>query len=176
MGAHSLGGADPANSGYNGKFTGPYNSGFSEIYYKQLLNRTPVASERLSDAESQLSDGPLAIAGFVAQVAGSDLFLQRLNRMSPLRAAAAAYLALLGRAAQPQETSRFLSTRVSSGLPSAINAVLSSSEYSSCFGQDTVPYIRGMATSDGVPLITVNRTANLYQGNAGLTPQPRETI
>lgn len=142
-----------------------------EATYKQLLNRNPLAAERLSDAESQLRDGQLTIAGFLAQLAGSELFQQRLNRMPPLRAAAAAYLALLGRAAQPQETSRFLATRVSRGLQQAINDVLSSR-----YGQDTLPYIRGMATSDGVPLSTVNHTANLYQGNAGLSPQPRDSI
>jgi len=66
-----------------------------------LLNRNPLPAERLSDAESLLRDGQLTIAGFVAQLAGSELFQQRLNRMPPLQAAAAAYLALLGRAAQP---------------------------------------------------------------------------
>ena len=147
-----------------------------EASYKQLLNRIPLAAERLSDAESQLRDGQLNMAGFVSQVASSDLFQQRLNRMPPLRAAAAAYLALLGRAAQPQESSRFLATRVSKGLQQAIDEVLSSAEYSRSFGQDVVPYIKGLMTSDGIPLTTVNRTANLYQGNAGLNPQPRNPL
>jgi len=128
--------------------------------YKQLLNRVPLAAERLTDAESQLRDGQLSLADFVA----------------PLRAAAAAHLALLGRAAQPAETSRFLATRVRSGLRQAIEGLLGSDEYSQAFGQNTVPYIRGMATRDGIPLSTVNRTANLYQGNAGLTPKPREAL
>jgi phycobilisome core-membrane linker protein len=144
--------------------------------YKQLLNRVPLAAERLTDAESQLRDGQLSLADFVAQVALNDLFQQRLNRMAPLRAAAAAHLALLGRAAQPAETSRFLATRVRSGLRQAIEGLLGSDEYSQAFGQNTVPYIRGMATRDGIPLSTVNRTANLYQGNAGLTPKPREAL
>ena len=144
--------------------------------YRQLLNRIPLAAERLTDAESQLRDGQLTMADFVAQIAGSDLFVQRLNRMAPLRAAAAAHLALLGRAAQPSETSRFLATRVRSGLSTAIDALLSSAEYGESFGQDTVPYIKGMATKDGLPLSTVNRTANLYAGNAGLTPKPGQSI
>jgi len=33
-----------------------------------------------------------------------------------------------------------------------------------------------MATRDGIPLSTVNRTAYLYQGNAGLTPKPRDAL
>jgi phycobilisome core-membrane linker protein len=144
--------------------------------YRQLLNRELVTTDRLSDPESQLRDGQLSVAEFVAQVAGSDLFVQRLARLAPLRAAAAAYLALLGRAAQPRETSQFLATRVRRGLPAAINILLSSGEYASSFGQNTVPYIRGLSTADGIPLPTVNRTAALYAGNAGLTPAPRGAI
>jgi phycobilisome core-membrane linker protein len=33
-----------------------------------------------------------------------------------------------------------------------------------------------MQTSDGQPLSTVNRTASLYSGNAGLTPPPNGAI
>lgn len=144
--------------------------------YRQLLNRSVLAAERLGDSESQFRNAQLTVAEFVAVVAGSDLFQQRLNRLAPLRAAAAAYLALLGRAAQPQETSRFLALRTSRGLQAAIDDLLNSSEYAEAFGQDTVPYLRGMATRDGVPLTTVNRTAALYSGNAGLTPPPRGAI
>ncbi|MFO0017468.1 MAG: phycobilisome rod-core linker polypeptide [Synechococcaceae cyanobacterium] len=144
--------------------------------YRQLLNRDLVAADRLSDPESQLRDGQLSVAEFVAQVASSDLFVQRLARLAPLRAAAAAYLALLGRAAQPRETSQFLSTRVRRGLPAAIDTLFSSGEYASSFGQNTVPYLRGLSSADGIPLQTVNRTAALYAGNAGLTPAPRGAI
>ncbi|MFM7674899.1 MAG: phycobilisome rod-core linker polypeptide, partial [Synechococcus sp.] len=147
-----------------------------EASYRQLLNRVPLSAERLGDAESQLRDGQLTVAEFVGQVAVSGLFLERLNRMAPLRAAAAAYLALLGRAAQPHETSRFLSTRVRRGLVSALEALLSSDDYAHAFGRDTVPYLRGLATSDGIPLETVNRTASLYGGNAGLNPAPKGAI
>ena len=141
-----------------------------EAVYRQLLGRQPLASEQLSDAESQFRKGELCVAEFVARVAGSDLFLRRLNRMPPLKAAAAAYLALLGRAAQPVETSRFLATRCDQGLRSAVDTVLSAGEYASSFGRDTVPYLKGMATSEGIPLSTVNRTAALYGGNAALNP------
>jgi phycobilisome core-membrane linker protein len=147
-----------------------------ETTYRQLLNRVPFRAERLIDAESQLRDGQLSVAEFVAQVAGSELFLQRLNRMAPLRAASAAYLALLGRAAQPAEVSRFLAIRSTAGQQSAIAALLDAGEYASAFGTDTVPYVRGMATADGIPLTTVNRTAALYGGNAGLNPAPRAAI
>ena len=147
-----------------------------DAVYRQLLNRPALAAERLSDSESQFRNGQLTVAEFVAAVACSDLFQQRLNRLAPLRAASAAWLALLGRAAQPQETSRFLALRTSKGLSVALDDLLNNGEYAQAFGQDTVPYLRGMATNDGVPLTTVNRTASLYSGNAGLTPGPKAAI
>ena len=147
-----------------------------EATYRQLLNRQPLAAERLGDAESQLRDGQLSVAEFVAVVAGSDLFQKRLDRLAPLRGAAAAYLALLGRAAQPAEASRYLAVRVRSGQQAAVRLVLDTMEYASSFGQDTVPYLRGLQTADGIPLTTVNRTASLYGGNAALNPPPRGAI
>ncbi|MEY3462338.1 MAG: hypothetical protein RLZZ468_116 [Cyanobacteriota bacterium] len=147
-----------------------------EATYRQLLGRIPLAAERLSDSESQFRNGQLTVAEFVGVVAGSDLFQQRINRMAPLRAANAAYLALLGRAAQPHEASRFLAARTSSGQLGAVEQVLNSEAYASAFGQNTVPYLRGMATSDGLPLSAVNRTASLYAGNGGLTPSPRGAV
>jgi phycobilisome core-membrane linker protein len=147
-----------------------------EATYKQLLNRVPLAAERLGDVESQFRNQQLTVAEFVGQLAGSDCFQQRLNRMAPLRAASAAYLALLGRAAQPQEVSRFLATRAKAGQQAALDGLLTSGEYAQAFGQDTVPYVRGMATADGLPLTNVNRTASLYGGNAGLNPSPKAAI
>ena len=64
----------------------------------------------------------------------------------------------------------FLATRCDQGLRSAVDTVLSAGEYASSFGRDTVPYLKGMVTSDGIPLSTVNRTAALYGGNAALNP------
>jgi phycobilisome core-membrane linker protein len=147
-----------------------------EAVYRQLLGRQPLASEQLADAESQLRKGNLCVAEFVARVAGSDLFNRRLNRMAPLRAAAAAYLALLGRAAQPAETSAFLATRAERGQRAALESILNSQEYAGRFGRDTVPHLNGMATSDGIPLTTVNRTASLYGGNAALNPPLRGAL
>ena len=147
-----------------------------EATYKQLLNRVPFAAERLGDCESQFRNQQLTVAEFVGQLAVSDLFQQRLNRMAPLRAASAAYLALLGRAAQPQEVSQFLAIRSDRGQLAAVDTLLNSQEFAQVFGQNTVPYIRGLATADGQPLSTVNRTAALYAGNAGLNPSPQGAI
>jgi len=143
--------------------------------YRQLLNRVPFAAERLVDAESQLRNGRLTVAEFAAQVAGSDLFQSRLLAMAPLRAAAAAHLGLLGRAPTPAESSAFLATRSNRGQLAALEALLSSADYATAFGRDTVPYLR-LASLDGIPLPTLNRSAMLYGGNAALNPPPRGAI
>ena len=144
--------------------------------YRQLLNREPLVAERLGDSESQLRDGQVSVSEFVGLVAASDLFQSRLDRMAPLRGAAAAHLALLGRAATPAETSRYLATRVRRGQRAAIQQILDSADYASAFGRDTVPYVRGLQTADGIPLTTVNRTAALYGGNAALNPAIKGAI
>jgi len=116
------------------------------------------------------------VAEFVALVAGSDLVQRRLDRLASLRGAAAAHLALLGRAATPAESSRYPSTRVRQGQRVAIQQILDSREYALALGLDTVPYLRGLQTADGIPLTTVNRTAQLYGGDAGLNPAIKGAI
>jgi len=147
-----------------------------QAVYRQLLGRLPLESEQLADAESQLRQASLCVAEFVACVARSDLFNSRLNQMAPLRAAAAAYLALLGRAAQPAETTAFLVTRAKQGQWVALKSILDGAEYADRFGSNTVPYLSGMATTVGIPLSTVNRTAALYGGNAALNPPLRGAL
>ncbi len=147
-----------------------------EASYRQLINRVPLEAERLGDPESQLRDGRLSVSEFIGVITASDLFQERLNCMAPLRAASAAYLALLGRAAQPKEVSLYLATRAKKGQQSALDELLNSQEYADRFGRDTVPYLRGMTSEAGIPLPTVNRTAALYAGNAGLTPPTLEPI
>jgi phycobilisome core-membrane linker protein len=147
-----------------------------EACYRQLLNRIPLASERLMDAESQLRDAQISVSEFIGLIATGELFQQRLMRMAPLRAASAAFIALLGRAGQPKEVSHFLATRAKQGQRIALDGILGSVEYSDRFGRDTVPYLRGLNTENGMPITTVNRTAALYAGNAGLTPPSKGAI
>ena len=138
--------------------------------YRQLLNRVPFDAERLSDAESQLRYGAIRVVDFVALVAASDLYQRRLHGLAPLRAAAAAHLNLLGRAPLPEEVSQFLTCRATQGQVEATTALVTSAAYSTSFGADTVPYPQGLATTPGVPLLSLNRTAALVRGSAGITP------
>ena len=147
-----------------------------EATYRQLLNRVPFGAERLGDAESMLSNGQLCVADFVAQVANSELFQQRLYRMAPLRAATAAHLALLGRAPLASEVSAYLATRATAGQQKALEALLNSASYAKAFGRDIVPYLQGFKTQAGLPLSSVSRTAALYGGNAALNPPIKGSI
>ena len=133
--------------------------------YRQLLNRIPLDSERLQEAESRLRNEDIDLAGFIEAVALSDGFQTRLFNMAPLRAASAANMALLGRAATPVEASRFLTIRAQSGQSEAIKSLVEQLPEG-----DVVPRMDGMNTTAGVSQATQQRTAALYRGNAGLTP------
>ena len=133
--------------------------------YRQLLNRVPLDSERLREAESRLRNDDINLNGFIEAVALSESFQDRLYRMAPLRAASAASLALLGRAATPLEVSRFLTVRAESGQPTAVMELVEQRP-----DGDEVPRTDGMNTRSGVSQATLQRTAALYRGSAGMTP------
>ena len=142
-----------------------------EATYRQLLNRVPFSSERLSKAESELRSGNLTVASFVNRVAGSELFSERLSELAPIQAATAAHLALLGRAATAAEVSRFLEVRATSGQQAALDSLLFSQEYGDAFGTAAVPFPRGLSTTAGLGLPTINRTTALFGAGAGMTPR-----
>ena len=100
----------------------------------------------------------------------SEAFQNRIAAMAPLRAASAAGLALLGRATTPAETSRFLITRAQAGQGAAVTELLAERI------STTVPRIDGMSTASGVSQATIQRTASLYRGNAGLNPPTGDAI
>ena len=139
--------------------------------YKQLLNRVLLDEERLLEAESRLRNQDTSLAGFVAEVALSEAFQNRLFSMAPLRAASAASLALLGRAASPAEVSRFLTVRAQQGQPSAVQELLEKMT-----DGDRVPRIDGMNTRADATMATQQRTAALYRGNAALNPSTDPAI
>jgi phycobilisome core-membrane linker protein len=138
--------------------------------YRQLLNRVPTESERLIIAESRLRNEDIDLPDFIAEVAMSEAFQNRIASMAPLRAASAAGLALLGRATTPAETSRFLITRAQAGHGAAVTELLADR-----IGTE-VPRVDGMNTTSGVPQATIQRTASLYSGNAGMNPPSGEAI
>ena len=144
--------------------------------YRQLLDRMPFDAERCSEIESQLRNGSLTVSGFVAGVAASELYQQRLTNLPPLLAAATAHLTLLGRSPKPEEISSFIRQRAEQGQLAATNALLESIDYNDAFGRQRVPYPIGLQTQGGYPLQSLNSTASLVQPNAGQTPPQRPVI
>ena len=147
-----------------------------EAVYRQLLNRMPFDAERSSELESQLRNGSLAVADFVAGIARSDLYQKRLSGMPPLLSAATAHLTLLGRSPKPEEISSFIRERAEKGQAAATQSLVESNAYSDAFGKRTVPYSIGLTTQGGFPLVSLNSTASLVQPNAGQTPPQRPVI
>ena len=141
-----------------------------DAVYRQLLNRVPLEDERLDSAESLLRDGQMSVNGFVEAVAMSNAFNDRLAKMPPLKAASAATLALLGRAATAKEVTQFVITRAGSGQRSAVQVLMNLRREILAVETNEVPRLDGMQTKGGVAQSTVQRTASLYRGNAGLTP------
>ena len=140
--------------------------------YRQLLGRVPLAQERLTSAESQLRSGRITVAGFIAQVSASSLFQDRLSSLSALKSADAAYMALQGRSPSPAEASAFADRQARLGKATAVAALLDTPEYKERFGDNTVPVVEGTQTFPGRSQAVITRTASLYGGPAGITPQP----
>jgi len=155
----------------------PTESELQEIIaatYQQLIDRVPFDAERLQEAEAQLRSGSAGVVDFVAQVAASDLFQARLHALPPLQAAAAAHLALLGRAPLPEEISSFLTNRAENGQQQAVADLIDSDTYNNSFGRKIVPSPIGVKTQAGVPLVSLTQTARMAQGKAGLNPTPSD--
>ena len=106
--------------------------------YQQLIDRIPYDTERLLEAEAQLRSGTTGVVDFVAEIAASDLFQARLHALPPLQAAAAAHLALLGRAPLPEEISAFLTNRAENGQVQAVTDLIESASYSNSFGRNKI--------------------------------------
>ena len=118
--------------------------------------------------------GTTGVVDFVVEIAASDLFQNRLHALPPLQAAAAAHLALLGRAPLPEEISEFLTNRAENGQVQAVADLIESESYKNSFGRNMVPSPIGINTEDGVPLVSLNQTARMVQGRAGLNPAPSD--
>ena len=146
-----------------------------EASYQQLVDRVPFASERLVEAEAQLRSGNSSVIDFIEAIAVSDLFQSRLHKLPPLKAAATAHLALLGRAPLPEEISDFLTNRSESGQLQAVSALIGSEAYNKSFGENIVPGPVGTKSAPGLPLVSLTQTARMTQGTAGLNPLPSKS-
>lgn len=116
--------------------------------YRQVFERdiTRAYSLGLSDLESKVKNGDISMKEFIRRLAKSPLY--RKNFFEPYinsRALELAFRHILGRGpSSREEVQKYFSIVSNGGLPALIDALVDSREYADYFGEETVPYLRGL--------------------------------
>lgn len=116
--------------------------------YRQIFERdiTRAYGLGLSDLESKVKNGEISMKEFVRRLGKSPLY--RKQFFEPFinsRALELAFRHFLGRApSSREEVQKYFSIVSTGGLPKLIDALVDSQEYSDYFGEETVPYLRGL--------------------------------
>jgi phycobilisome core-membrane linker protein len=116
--------------------------------YRQIFERdiTRAYSLSVSDLESKVKNGEISMKEFVRRLAKSPLYQK--NFFQPYinsRALELAFKHILGRGpSSREEVQKYFSIVSAKGLNGLVDALVDSSEYSDYFGEETVPYIRGL--------------------------------
>ena len=138
------------------------------VYRQVLGNQHIMDSDRLSSAESTLRNGGITVREFVRQVAKSALYQSLFfHGSSQYRFIELNFKHLLGRAPQSQsEISEHVALYNSEGYDAEIDSYIDSEEYLSSFGENTVPYARGISSQVGLSNDSFNRMFSLLRGSA----------
>jgi phycobilisome core-membrane linker protein len=116
--------------------------------YRQLFERdiTKAYSQSDSYLESQVRNGYITMKEFVRRLCKSPLY--RKQFFEPFinsRALELAFRHILGRGpSSREEVQNYFSIVSSGGLGALVDALVDSQEYSDYFGEETVPYLRGL--------------------------------
>jgi phycobilisome core-membrane linker protein len=116
--------------------------------YRQIFERdiTRAYGLSISNLESQVKNGDISMKEFVRRLCKSPLY--RKNFFDPYinsRALELAFRHILGRGpSSREEVQDYFSIVSSKGLPGLVDALVDSREYSDYFGEETVPYLRGL--------------------------------
>jgi phycobilisome core-membrane linker protein len=116
--------------------------------YRQIFERdiTRAYSQSNSYLESQVKNGDISMKEFVRRVCKSPLY--RKQFFEPFinsRALELAFRHILGRGpSSREEVQEYFSIVSKGGLSALVDALVDSQEYSDYFGEETVPYIRGL--------------------------------
>ncbi|MBD2744771.1 phycobilisome rod-core linker polypeptide [Coleofasciculus sp. FACHB-1120] len=116
--------------------------------YRQVFERdiTRAYSLSISDLESKVRNGDISMKEFIRRLGKSSLY--RKNFYEPYinsRALELAFRHFLGRGpSSREEVQEYFSIVSNKGLPGLVDALVDSKEYSDYFGEETVPYIRGL--------------------------------
>ncbi|MBD2119612.1 phycobilisome rod-core linker polypeptide [Trichocoleus sp. FACHB-262] len=116
--------------------------------YRQVFERdiTRAYSLSISDLESKVKNGDISMREFVRRLGKSPLY--RKNFFEPYinsRALELAFRHFLGRGpSSREEVQNYFSIVSKGGLSALVDALVDSQEYSDYFGEETVPYLRGL--------------------------------
>ncbi len=116
--------------------------------YRQVFERdiTRAYSLSVSDLESKVKNSEISMKEFVRRLAKSPLY--RKNFFLPYinsRALELAFRHILGRGpSSREEVQKYFSIVSAKGLNGLVDALVDSQEYSDYFGEETVPYLRGL--------------------------------
>lgn len=116
--------------------------------YRQVFERdiTRAYSLGISDLESKVKNGEISMKEFIRRLAKSPLY--RKNFFEPYinsRALELAFRHILGRGpSSREEVQRYFDIVSKGGLPKLVDALVDSKEYADYFGEETVPYLRGL--------------------------------
>ncbi|MEM6599140.1 MAG: phycobilisome rod-core linker polypeptide, partial [Cyanobacteria bacterium P01_C01_bin.69] len=116
--------------------------------YRQIFERDikRAYSQDISDLESKVKNGEISMKEFIRRLAKSPLY--RKQFFEPFinsRALELAFRHILGRGpSSREEVQKYFSIVSEGGLPALVDALVDSKEYGDYFGEETVPYIRGL--------------------------------
>ncbi|GAB4528358.1 MAG: phycobilisome rod-core linker polypeptide [Pleurocapsa sp.] len=116
--------------------------------YRQIFERdiTRAYSQSISYLESQVKNGDISMKEFVRRLCKSPLY--RKQFFEPFinsRALELAFRHILGRGpSSREEVQNYFSIVSDGGLAALVDALVDSQEYADYFGEETVPYIRGL--------------------------------
>ncbi|HHP7229392.1 MAG TPA: phycobilisome rod-core linker polypeptide [Xenococcaceae cyanobacterium] len=116
--------------------------------YRQIFERdiTRAYSQSISYLESQVKNGDISMKEFVRRLCKSPLY--RKQFFEPFinsRALELAFRHILGRGpSSREEVQDYFSIVSNGGLAALVDALVDSQEYADYFGEETVPYIRGL--------------------------------
>ncbi len=116
--------------------------------YRQIFERdiTRAYSQSISNLESQVRNGDISMKEFARRLGKSPLY--RKQFFEPFinsRALELAFRHFLGRGpSSREEVQQYFSIVSTGGLSALIDALVDSQEYSDYFGEETVPYLRGL--------------------------------
>ncbi|PSB31534.1 photosystem I reaction center subunit X [Chlorogloea sp. CCALA 695] len=116
--------------------------------YRQIFERdiTRAYSQSISNLESQVKNGDISMKEFVRRVGKSPLYQKQFFQpFINSRALELAFRHFLGRGpSSREEVQKYFSIVSSGGLPALVDALVDSKEYADYFGEETVPYLRGL--------------------------------